>query len=148
MPSELAILDAYAPAERTGFPLETKSADGGACSDGPGAKTRRYRPRRTISDRVRDALLAMAGGHASLLTHEETAWNSITFSGTRHEIMLDFDGAEAAAAGETFIADLPEHEFAIPGHLVADATIREVDHRFGADERLVVTAVLLLLEEA
>jgi len=141
------------------FALETKSADTeGTLKDSPPAhpgppahpnqRARRFRPRRTVSDRVREALLLLAEGRADLLTHEEKAWNSITFSGTRHEVMLDFSGAEAVAAGEDFIANLPEHEFRIPGQLVADATISEVDHRFGADERMVVTAVLLLLEEA
>lgn len=90
----------------------------------------------------------LAEGQADLLTHEETAWTSITFSGTRHEVMLDFNGASSVEAGEDFIACLPEHEFTIPGQLVADATIKEVDHRFGADERMVVTCVLLLLEES
>ncbi len=107
----------------------------------------RYRPRRTLSDRLRAALIALAGGKGTVLTHEESAWASITFSGTRHEVVLDFDGHEAVEAGETFIADLPDHEFTIPGQLVADASVREVDHRFGADERLIVTCVLLLLEE-
>jgi len=130
------------PKDGASHELETKSAGL------PRTGGRRYRPRRTVSDRVRESLLALAQGRANLLTHEETAWNSITFSGTRHTITLDFDGAQAAVAGEILIAELPEHEFAIPGHLVADATIREVDHRFGAEERLVVTAVLLLLEEA
>ena len=59
----------------------------------------------------------------------------------------EFQGDIAVEAGETFIADLPDHEFAIPGQLVADASVREVDHRFGAEERLVVTCVLLLLED-
>ncbi|MFL0356114.1 hypothetical protein ACI5KX_06500 [Erythrobacter sp. GH1-10] len=119
--------------------LETKSAQ----------VARRYRPRRTTADRVRDALLALTNGQASLLKHEEKAWASITFSGTRHEVMLDFDGREAVEAGEEFITALPDHEFTIPGQLVAEATIREVDHRFGGeDERMVVTAVLLLLEES
>lgn len=90
----------------------------------------------------------LAEGRAGLLTHEEKPWSSITFSGTRHELMLDFDGAEAVAVGEEFIANLPEHEFTIPGQLVADANVREVDHRFGEDERMVVTVVLLLLEES
>jgi hypothetical protein len=62
-------------------------------------------------------------------------------------VIADFDGSEAVRAGEEFIDELPDHEFRIPGQLVADATVREVDHRFGADERMVVTAVLLLLEE-
>jgi hypothetical protein len=113
-----------------------------------GQTARRYRPRRTTADRVRDALMMLAEGRASLLSHEEKAWASITFSGTRHEVMLDFDGCEAVEVGEEFIAALPEHEFRIPGQLVAEATVREVDHRFGADERMVVTAVLLLLEES
>ncbi|MEE4199259.1 hypothetical protein [Erythrobacter sp.] len=108
----------------------------------------RYRPRRTTADRLRDAMLALAQGQAKLISHEETAWNSITFSGTRHEIAFEFTGAQAVAAGEELIAQLPEHEFTIPGQLVADATVREVDHRFGAEERLVATCVLLLLEES
>ncbi|MEQ8826543.1 MAG: hypothetical protein RIC82_02040, partial [Parvibaculum sp.] len=122
--------------------LETQSAGGP-----PHPRTPRPRTRRSTGDRVREALMTLAQGKASLLTHEETAWASITFSGTRHEVRLDFEGADAVAAGEEFIDELPEHEFRIPGQLVADATVREVDHRFGADERLVVTAVLLLLEE-
>ncbi|MHA7819420.1 MAG: hypothetical protein ACX930_07250 [Erythrobacter sp.] len=126
------------------FGHEIKSAETATSSIVP----RRYRPRRTTGDRVREALILLAEGRADLLTHEEKAWNSITFSGTRHEVMLDFNGEEAVAVGEEFIANLPEHEFRIPGQLVADATIREVDHKFGADERMVVTAVLLLLEES
>ena len=135
--------------------LETKSAHGRlknasekpARSDRQRRHARRYRPRRSTADRLREALLLLAGGHASVFKHDESAWSSITFTGTRHEVMLDFDGHEAALAGEEFIANLPDHEFRIPGQLVADANVREVDHRFGADERLVGTAVLLLLEE-
>lgn len=126
------------------FAIETKSAT--FAPSRPVA--RRYRPRRTTADRVREALMMLAGGRADLLTHEEKAWSSITFTGTRHEVMLDFNGAEAVEVGEEFIANLPEHEFRIPGQLVADATVREVDHTFGVDERMVVTAVLLLLEES
>lgn len=127
------------------FALETKSAEAST----PLRQTaRRYRPRRTTGDRVREALMQLSEGRADLVSHEEMAWNSITFAGTRHEVKLDFTGAEAVAVGEEFIATLPEHEFTIPGQLVADATVREVDHRFGLDERMVVTAVLLLLEES
>lgn len=105
------------------------------------------RPRRSLADRVRSALLLITGGAGTILSHEEKAWASITFSGTRHAVVLEFCGAEAVAAGEELIECLPDHEFAIPGQLVADATITKVDHRFGAMERLEITAVLLLLEE-
>ena len=104
-----------------------------------------FRPRRTTADRVRAAL---TGGLGTVLGNEETAWASITFSGTRHRIVFEFCGPEAMAAGEELIERLPDHEFAIPSQLAADATITAVDHRFGAMERLEVTAVLLLLEES
>lgn len=105
------------------------------------------RARRTTADRVRAALRVLTGGLGTVLSHDEKAWASITFSGTRHEVVFEFCGAEAVAAGEELIERLPDHEFAIPGQLVADATVTAVDHRFGAMERLQVTAVLLLLEE-
>lgn len=105
------------------------------------------RPRRTLSDRVRAALMHLTGGAGTVLAHEEKAWASITFAGTRHEVVLDFCGTQAVAAGEELIERLPDHEFTLPAQLVADATITKVDHRFGAMERLEVTAVLLLLEE-
>ncbi|MEM1194623.1 MAG: hypothetical protein AAGH57_00840 [Pseudomonadota bacterium] len=107
----------------------------------------RYRPRRTAGDRLRSALLALADGHGDLIKHEEAPWSSITFTGTRHEVIFEFLGTASAERAESFIADLPEHEFAIPGQLVADASVREVDHRFGEQERMSVTCVLLLLED-
>ncbi len=105
------------------------------------------RPRRTLADRVRAALMQITAGKGTVLAHAETAWSSITFAGTRHEVVLEFCGTEAVTAGEDLIERLPDHEFTLPGQLVADATITKVDHRFGAMERLEVTAVLLLLEE-
>jgi len=111
------------------------------------SSSRFQRPRRTLADRVRAGLLALTGGAGTVLAHEEKAWASITFAGTRHAVVLEFCGPDAVAAGEELIERLPDHEFALPGQLVADATVTKVDHRFGAMERLEVTAVLLLLEE-
>lgn len=105
------------------------------------------KPRRTLADRVREALGGLAKGHARVLGHHEIAWASVTFAGTRHRIELAFEGVEAVEAGECFIALLPEHEFTIPGQLVADAAVVEVDHRLVPAPRLAVTAELLLLEE-
>ena len=147
-PSLLATMPIDGPIDGsidTPLDLETKSSDAE-----PEAKPSPapLRARRTTSDRVREAVIMLAEGRGELITHEERAWNSITFSGTRHEIVLEFCGTEDALAGEDFIASLPDHEFTIPGQLVADATVREVDHRFGAMERMQVTCVLLLLEES
>ena len=110
--------------------------------------SRPYRQRRTVGDRLLEALLALGEAQASLLSHNQKPWASITFTGSRHEIMLDFEGPEAVAAGERFVAALPDHEFAIPGQLVADATVSEVTSSTLPYPRTVVTCALLLLEDA
>ena len=97
-------------------------------------------------NRLREALLELAQGRATILSHDEKSWASVTFAGARHRIELVFEGAEAVQAGELFIAFLPEHEFAIPGQLVADAAVTEVDHRFHPP-LMRVRCELLLLEE-
>ena len=104
--------------------------------------------RRSAGDRLRSALLDLAGHKGQVITHTEKAWASITFAGTRHLLALVFAGADAVDAGEHFVAELPDHEFAIPGQLVADATIIEVEHRIVPDPRMVVQCELLLLEDA
>lgn len=107
----------------------------------------RVRRRRTPGEKLRDALLALCGGMARIESHAERNWASVTFAGTRHRIVLVFDGAEAVDAGEHFIDALPEHEFAIPRQLVADASVVEVDHAIAPAPRMVVTCEVLLLEE-
>lgn len=102
--------------------------------------------RREPRNRVHEALLALAEDQAAILSHEEKNWASVTFAGARHRLDLLFDGADAVQAGELFIALLPEHEFAIPGQLVADAAVIAVDHRL-EPPRMCVSCELLLLEE-
>lgn len=112
----------------------------------PSASARRPGPRST-GDRLREALLTLGDHRGQVLTHSERAWASITFAGARHTLTLLFAGEEAVAAGEAFIAALPEHEFAIPGQLVAHAAITDVEHRLLPHLRLVAQCELLLLEE-
>ncbi len=102
--------------------------------------------RRSKGERLIEALQALAQGRASIARHSETNWASITFAGTRHRVELVFEGAEEVEAGECFIAFLPEHEFALPGQLVADAAVVEVDHRLHPPLMRVVCELLLLEE--
>jgi hypothetical protein len=104
-------------------------------------------PRRTTSERLREELQGLAEGHALILAHSEKSWASITFAGTRHRLDLAFEGAAAVEAAETFIAYLPEHEFAIRRQLVADAAVIAVDHRIGPEPRMEVRIELLLLDD-
>jgi len=105
------------------------------------------RVRKGTSERLREALLALAGGHAQIAAHREKSWASITFAGARHRLELTFEGADAVEAGEQLVAALPEHEFTMPGQLVAEATVTAVDHRLDPP-RIQVTCELLLLEDA
>jgi hypothetical protein len=96
----------------------------------------------------REQLDALAGGHGKVLRHDEKAWASITFEGARHTIELQFLGGEAVSAGEAFVAALPDHEFAVPGQLVADATVTKVEHVLLPEERMTVEIEALLLKDA
>jgi len=93
------------------------------------------------------ALLALGRGKGELVRHSEQPWASVTFSGSRHRVRLAFTGAAAVAAGEELIDALPDHEFAIPGQLVADAAVTAVEHTALPEPRLEIEAELLLLED-
>lgn len=90
------------------------------------------------------AVMTLAGDDAELLHHKEQAWASATFSGARHRLALIFPGETAMTAGEAFLEALPEHEFTLPGHIVADAQIVIVEQDAHC---LKVEAELLLLED-
>jgi len=105
------------------------------------------RRRATPGQRLRQALQALAGGHAQIAAHNEHGWASITFAGTRHVLDMHFAGQPAVAAAELFIDALPDHEFAIPGQLVADASVIEVDHRLSPAPVMTVRVEVLLLED-
>ena len=94
------------------------------------------------------ALLELADGKAELVRHSERSWASVTFSGTRHTVVLTFAGTVPVAAGEQFIDALPDHEFTIPRQLVADAAVMRVDHTMLPEPRMEVEVELLLLDEA
>ncbi|WP_254912902.1 hypothetical protein [Novosphingobium sp. B 225] len=94
------------------------------------------------------ALMELAEGQAELISHSERAWASATFAGTRHRVVLRFDGGTAVEAGEQFIDGLGEHEFTIPRQLVADAAVMEASHTALPQPCLEVTVELLLLDDA
>lgn len=66
-----------------------------------------------------------------------TRWASATFSGARHRISL---AASPSAAVDAWLAGLPEIEFDLRGHLVADIAISSV-HRLAAETLVEVEAL-------
>lgn len=58
-------------------------------------------------------------------------WASITFSGARHRLRVTLDGPGAVGAAADFLERLPELDFPIPGHIVADVTLLAEERRHG-----------------
>lgn len=108
----------------------------------------RRKARRTPWMPLLSAVLDLAQGQAELLRHIERAWASVTFSGSKHTVVLAFDGADKVLAGEALIDALPEHEFTLPRLLVADAAVVRVEHSALPQPRLEVEVELLVLDEA
>jgi hypothetical protein len=93
-------------------------------------------------------VLQLAGPETQFVHHAERAWSSTTYSGAYHLFRLSFSGADAVEAGENFIAALPDHEFTVPGRLVAKATIVSAEHSLIDGPLLALEAELLVLDEA
>jgi len=106
------------------------------------------RVRISQSERLLRAVTALAGQGAELLSHTEQPWASVTFAGTRHTIVLRYEGWEACDAAELLIAALPEHEFEIPRTLVADATVARLDQVVLPEPMMTVELMMLLLDDA
>ncbi|KUR70645.1 hypothetical protein AQZ52_16675 [Novosphingobium fuchskuhlense] len=106
-------------------------------------------PRVRISPgtRLLRAVLALAGPEAELMQHSEAPWASVTFAGTRHTIVLCYDGWEACDAAEALMATLPEHEFTIPRTLVADAAVVRLDQSLLPEPKMTLELALLLLDD-
>ncbi len=68
---------------------------------------------------------ALAGDRAVVTLQRERPWASITFSGTRHSLSIEWAGEADLAAVENLATVLPVHEFTIPGYFVADILITE-----------------------
>ena len=103
---------------------------------------------RGIGARLVADLLALADGHGALVEHRQRAWASVTFSGTRHELAFRFEGEEASEGGENLIAKVGEHEFAIPGQLVADVAVVAVDSAALPEPAMTVRLEVLMLDES
>ncbi|MDR7104059.1 hypothetical protein [Croceicoccus sp. BE223] len=121
--------------------------DAAAKRDAHGDRPARRAARPTVGDRLEHSLKALAEGHGQVVIHREIPWASITFCGTRHTISICFSGIAAVEAGDRLIALLPDHEFAIPGQLVADAQVLGADHALLPEPVLRVELELLLLDD-
>jgi hypothetical protein len=68
------------------------------------------------------------GCAASIAASEMTRWASATFTGARHQLTLT---APCSDAFDWWIAGLPEAEFRLRGHLVADLAVTRLHRHDG-----------------
>jgi hypothetical protein len=111
------------------------------------ARATRKSTRRSPGERLRSAVELLAGPEGRVIAHAERAWASITFAGTRHRMTLTFAGLDGWAAAEVLIEALPDHEFTVPGHLVADAAVVAIDQRLLPNPLMIMEIDLLLLQD-
>ena len=80
------------------------------------------------------ALCAQLAGllDAEVVRSKRTDWCSVTFAGARHQVVL------RTTARPERLAELPEHEFALPGAFVADLEVTETEGELVTVEALVV----------
>ena len=72
------------------------------------------------------AVLGRAGIERNriLLTElRSTEWQSLTFIGERHRMVLRVPGPDAEAVARGIVAGIEDAEFRIPGHIVADIVL-------------------------
>lgn len=95
----------------------------------------------TLVDRALLAGAEAAGCPVALVNSDWTRWASVTFTGARHRIALE---GTASPALDRWLAALPEAEFALRGHLVADLAVTDV-HR--ARDAVTITLEALTVVE-
>jgi len=77
----------------------------------------------TLLSRALHEAATRAGCPIELVSADWTRWASATFVGARHVLTLS---AASGAAFEKWLEELPESDFALRGHIVADLVIEGV----------------------
>lgn len=92
-------------------------------------------PRRDPLNRLLAQLTALAGPESRVVQASSRPWSSATFVGAQHQVTVLLPSAVATGR---FVESLPEAEFRIPGHIVADAVLdeRALDLEAGTDHWL------------
>ncbi len=87
-------------------------------------------------------MATLAGSHLRVTLKRERAWASITFAGTRYTVRVDRKDISRPETLRKLADILPSHEFAIPGHFVADILVtQQSEQQLRVDALLIVDPV-------
>lgn len=101
--------------------------------------------RRDCQGQLSAALETLAGPACTQIEARLRPWCSATFIGARHDIELIWTGEMAAADAAAMATHLPEAEWALSGHIVADVEIGALTH--GEDGAVHLCIGLLTIED-
>lgn len=94
----------------------------------------------TLVERALTAAAGRAGSPVTIADSTTERWASVTFAGARHMLTLT---APCSDALDQWIAALPDEEFELRGHLVADLSVARI-HRH--DGHMAVALEVLTVE--
>lgn len=87
-------------------------------------------PARDDAMRIYRAVATVLGPGCELVTAQERPWASATFSGARHRLRVQLALADMQSPAPAALDTLPDHEFVLPGQIVADCAVTlEQRHR-------------------
>jgi len=101
-------------------------------------------PRKDPHTRVIAQLLDLAGTDSSVIATSSRPWASATFVGARHVVVLRLKGPDNAARAATLADRLPDAEFSITGHIVADACADELRPAADGSETVMRLSILTI----
>jgi hypothetical protein len=81
-----------------------------------------------------------------LTEHRSVEWQSLTFIGERHELLLRIAGTGASEIASAIADGIGEAEFAISGHIVADISCAG-DRQPASDGSVTIRIEALTVEE-
>lgn len=80
---------------------------------------------------IRAVRNSIEGATFALEEIRSRAWASVTFRGSRHELIFRLDGPDAHEAAERFAVDLEASAFPLRGHILADIAVIEQEQEAG-----------------
>jgi len=101
--------------------------------------------RRDCHGQLLAALEAMIGPAGMIGQASMRPWCSATFLGAQHRILLRIEGDGAAREAAALAARLPDAEFTLRGHIVADVAIDDLGP--ASDDVVVITLAVLTIED-
>lgn len=97
--------------------------------------------------RLQKQLLNLIVNNVRIIAAQSRPWASATFIGAQHLLTVEIEEDTNGHAAQAFADALPEAEFAIPGHIVADAVVDSQEIQIDSSHKTSVLRLTFLTIE-